>query len=65
MKMHLECTYEKQDPHENSIAKLNFTMETADTDFRNKIYNAIRNAIADPTEIGQSNSAIGFHTDHE
>jgi hypothetical protein len=64
--MRLDTWYRRQDRHGNSIACLSLRLDTANTEFRDKVYKAIRDALADPPpEKQEKNSSIGFQMGQE
>lgn len=63
MKLTLNTFYKNQDPEGNAVSCLECTLETANTDLRNKVLQAIKSALAGPApEPVEKQSAIGFHS---
>lgn len=61
MKLTLNTFYKNQDQEGNSIACLECTLETANTDLRNKVLQAIKSALAGPAPaVEEKQSAMGF-----
>ncbi len=63
MKLTLNTFYKNQDPEGNAVSCLECTLETANTDLRNKVLQAIKDALAGPAPaVEEKQSAIGFHS---
>lgn len=63
MKLTLNTFYKNQDQEGNSVACLECALETANTDLRNKVLQAIKSALAGPAPaVEEKQSAIGFHS---